>query len=190
MNIETYDAESLRKLVRLLEYENRLLKEKLKKENIPYDEVNPFEETIDNVEEYDQGERIVNKYMLNDGIHEAIVSEELWNQVHKKRQETGVANIKTHSLDHEHILSGIIKCPICGSGMYGNVNRKKHPDGGYYRDYFYYACKHRTFVNGHKCTYRKQWSEDKINAAVEEVIRKLVNNPKFKTESIQVYRSD
>ncbi len=66
--------------------------------------------------------------------------------------------------------------------MYGNVNRKKHPDGGHYRDYFYYACKHRTFVNGHKCTYRKQWSEDKINAAVEEVIRKLVNNPKFKTE--------
>ena len=146
------------------------------------------------------------KYMLNDGIHEAIVSEELWNQVYKKRQETGVANIKTHSLDHEHILSGIIKCPICGSGMYGNVNRKKHPDGGHYKDYFYYACKHRTFVNGHKCTYRKQWSEDKINAAVEEVIRKLVNNPKFKTEiqktsvkvliprnwteSIQAYRSD
>ena len=27
MNIEAYDAESLRKLVRLLEYENRLLKE-------------------------------------------------------------------------------------------------------------------------------------------------------------------
>ena len=62
MNIEAYDAESLRKLVRLLEYENKILKEKLKKENIPYDEVNPFEETIDNAEEYDpdQGERIIN----------------------------------------------------------------------------------------------------------------------------------
>lgn len=47
--------------------------------------------------------------------------------------------METHSLDHEHILSGIIKCPACGSGMYGNVNRKKHPDGGHYRDYFYYA---------------------------------------------------
>lgn len=35
-------------------------------------------------------------------------------------------------------------------------------------------------MNGHKCTYRKQWNEDKINAAVEEVICKLVNNPKFK----------
>ena len=68
VNIEAYDTESLRKLVRLLEYENRLLKDKLKKENIPYDEVNPFEETIDNVEEYDpdQGERIVNPPYITD----------------------------------------------------------------------------------------------------------------------------
>lgn len=121
-------------------------------------------------------------YMLNDGIHEGIVSEEVWNQAHQRRKTTGVGNIKTHSLEHEHILSGIIKCPVCGSGMYGNVNRKKHPDGGYYRDYFYYACKHRTLMDGHKCTYRKQWNEDKINAAVEEVIRKLVKNPKFESE--------
>lgn len=35
MNIEAYDAESLRKIVRLLEHENRILKDKLKKENIP-----------------------------------------------------------------------------------------------------------------------------------------------------------
>ena len=34
-------------------------------------------------------------------------------------------------------------------------------------------------VDGHKCGYRKQWSEEKINNAVEEVIRKLVKNPKF-----------
>lgn len=89
---------------------------------------------------------------------------------------------KTHSLEHEHILSGIIKCPVCGSGMYGNVNRKKHPDGGYYKDYFYYACKHRKLVDGHRCTYKRQWNEDKINAAVEEIIRKFVTNPKFEEE--------
>ena len=45
MNIEAYDAEALRSIVRLLEYENRILKDKLKKENIPYDEINPFEES-------------------------------------------------------------------------------------------------------------------------------------------------
>ena len=136
------------------------------------------------------------KYMLNDGIHEAIVPEELWNQVHKKRQETGGANIKTHSLDHEHILSGIIKCPICGSGMYGNVNRKKHPGGGHYKDYFYYACKHRTFVNGHKCTYRKQWSEicpEAIEVKQEEVTvkgEKLVDNYYLFEETIEDDRKE
>ena len=121
-------------------------------------------------------------YLLNDGIHEAIISEEMWNQAHRKRQETGVLQVKTHSLEHEHILSGIIKCPVCGSGMYGNVNRKKHPDGGYYKDYFYYACKHRKLVDGHRCTYKRQWNEDRINAAVEGIIRKFVKNSKFARE--------
>lgn len=121
-------------------------------------------------------------YLLSDGVHEAIISEEMWNQAHRKRQETGVLQVKTHSLEHEHILSGIIKCPVCGSGMYGNVNRKKHPDGGYYKDYFYYACKHRKLVDGHRCTYKRQWNEDRINAAVEEIIRKFVTNPKFEEE--------
>ena len=121
-------------------------------------------------------------YLLNDGIHEAIISEEMWNQAHRKRQETGVLQVKTHSLEHEHILSGIIKCPVCGSSMYGNVTRKKHPDGVYYKDYFYYACKHRKLVDGHRCAYKRQWNEDRINAAVEEIIRKFVKNPKVEQE--------
>ena len=62
MNIEAYDADSLRKMVRLLEYENKILKDKLKKAGILYEEVNPFEEKIESAEEYDldQGNRIVN----------------------------------------------------------------------------------------------------------------------------------
>ena len=118
-------------------------------------------------------------YMLHDGIHEGIISETDWELAHQKREKTGVKYEKIHSLDHEHILSGILKCPMCGSGMYGNVNRKKRKDGTLYKDYFYYACKHRRLVDGHKCGYHKQWNEDKINNAVEEVIRKLVQNPKF-----------
>lgn len=60
MHIQAHDNESLRKLVRLLEQENRILKEKLKRENIPFDDVNLFEEVIENEEEYDsdQGGRI------------------------------------------------------------------------------------------------------------------------------------
>lgn len=63
--------------------------------------------------------------------------------------------------------------------MYGNVNRKKKKDGTYYRDYFYYACKHRLHVDGKRCDYHHQWGEDVIDAAVEEIIRQLVNTPTF-----------
>ncbi len=119
-------------------------------------------------------------YMLYDGEHEAIVSEAIWLMAKAKREETGVKHPKTHSLEHEHILSGIVCCPVCGSGMYGNVNRKKKKGcSEYYRDYFYYQCKHRKEVDGHRCDYNKQWGQDIINGAVEEVIRKLVQNPTF-----------
>lgn len=68
MNVEAYDVDSLRKMVRILEYENRLLKDKLKKASIPYDEVNPFEEKIESAEKYDpdQGERIVNPSFISE----------------------------------------------------------------------------------------------------------------------------
>lgn len=118
-------------------------------------------------------------FMIYDGIHEAIVSEEDWLLAQQKRRDSGVKFEKTHSLEHENILSGILKCPVCGSGMYGNVNRKRKKDGTMYKDYFYYSCKHRRIMDGHSCSYSKQWGQEKVNAAVAEVIRKLVQNPKF-----------
>lgn len=75
-------------------------------------------------------------YILSDGIHEAIISEDDWNLAKQKRNINGVKHEKIHSLEHEHILSGILKCPICGKGMYGNVNRKKKKDETFYKDYF------------------------------------------------------
>ena len=118
-------------------------------------------------------------YALYDGIHEPIISEENWQLAQKQRQQTNKRQLKTHSLDHEHVLSGLLKCPICGGGMYGNVNRKKKGDGTYYRDYFYYACKHRLHVDGKRCDYHHQWGEEIIDGAVEEIIHKLVNTPAF-----------
>lgn len=120
-------------------------------------------------------------YMIVEGIHEKIIDDDIWELAQRKRKQTGVANIKTHSLEHEHILSSILKCPVCGSPMYGNVNRKRNKDGEYYRDYFYYACKHRKVEDGVTCDYKKQWGEDIIDTAVEQFIKQLVNNPKFKS---------
>ena len=117
--------------------------------------------------------------MVVDGEHEAIISVEEWKAAQDKRKTTGVKRVKTHSLEHEHILTGILKCPGCGANMYGNVNRKRHPKGGTYRDYFYYACKHPTGTTGHKCDYHKQWGQDIVNDAVAELIKKMVTSPDF-----------
>ncbi|WP_081664672.1 ORF6N domain-containing protein [Butyrivibrio sp. FCS006] len=57
-----------------------------------------------------------------------------------------------------------------------SIDRK---DGTKYSDYFYYGCKHRNMTRGHKCDYRKQVSETKLDGAVIEVLRKLVSNKKF-----------
>ena len=119
------------------------------------------------------------EYPVYDGIHEAIVSEEMWLLAQKKRSTTSVKSEKIYNLDHENILSGILRCPVCGAGMYGNVNRKKKKDGTFYKDYYYYACKHRTTVNGHRCGYKRQWKQELVDAAVAEAIRNLVNKPSF-----------
>lgn len=74
---------------------------------------------------------------------------------------------------------GIVKCPICGAGMYGNKNIKRKKDGTKYKDFYYYGCKHRTMTRGHKCDYKKQIREELLDDAVVEVIVKLVGNPKF-----------
>ena len=65
------------------------------------------------------------EYSLYEGTHDAIISEEDFALAKQKRVDTGVRFEKTHSLDHEHILSGILKCTVCGGAMYANVNRKK-----------------------------------------------------------------
>jgi len=117
------------------------------------------------------------EYLLCDGRHEAIIDEELWKIVQDKRKETGVKWIKTHSLEHEHILTGLLKCPICGTGMSGTVRRRKNKTTGEYKDDFYYRCKHRKKINETDfCNFNLSLNQEELNREVEEWIMDLVNS--------------
>ena len=120
-------------------------------------------------------------YLLVDGLHEAIVSEDVWNVAQEKieRYAKKYEHVNKQKNEKVHMLSGIIRCPICGAGMYGNKSIKHRKDGTRYRDFFYYGCKHRNMTRGHKCDYKRQINEELIDSAVSEVIKKLVSNPKF-----------
>ena len=120
-------------------------------------------------------------YLLADGLHEPIVSEEVWQaaQVKLLAQAKKYEHVNRGKDEHVHLLSGIVKCPVCGAGMYGNKSIKHKADGTKYKDFYYYGCKHRSMLRGHKCDYKKQIREELLDDAVAEVIVKLVSNPKF-----------
>lgn len=120
-------------------------------------------------------------YLIADGNHEAIIDMETWEAAQKKRKETGVKWNKTHSLEHEHILSGILKCPICGTGMAGTVRRRKNKKTGEYKDDFYYRCLHRKKIDDeHFCNFKPSLNQNAINLEVETVIMKMVNSPGYR----------
>lgn len=120
-------------------------------------------------------------YILTDGQHEAIIAEDVWQaaQVKLLAQAKKYEHVNRGKDTKTHLLSGIVKCPVCGAGMYGNKSIKRKKDGTKYKDFYYYGCKHRTMTRGHKCDYKKLIREELLNDAVAEVIVKLVGNPKF-----------
>ncbi len=120
-------------------------------------------------------------FLLVDGLHEALVSEEMWQaaQVKLLAQAKKYERVGRGKDEKTHLLSGIVKCPICGAGMYGNKSIKHKKDGTKYKDFYYYGCKHRTMMRGHKCDYKKQIREELLDDAVAEIVVKLVSNPKF-----------
>ena len=122
-------------------------------------------------------------FLLVDGLHEAIIPEDVWNaaQVKLVAQARKYEHVNKGKNERTHLLSGIVKCPICGAGMYGNKSIKHKKDGTKYKDFFYYGCKHRSMQRGHKCDYKKQIREELLDDAVAEVIVKLVSNPPFAT---------
>ena len=120
-------------------------------------------------------------YLVVDGLHEGIVSEELWNKAQVKMiaQAKKYEHVNKAKDTKTHLLSGLVKCPVCGAGMYGNKSIKHRKDGSKYKDFYYYGCKHRTMTRGHKCDYKKQIQEEVLDASVVEIITKLVSNPRF-----------
>ncbi len=120
-------------------------------------------------------------YLLVEGRHEPIVSEELWQSAQVKilAQSKKYERINTGKDSKVHLLSGIVKCPVCGAGMYANKSIKHKADGTRYKEFFYYGCKHRKMQRGYKCDYKKQISEELLDNSISEIIIKLVSNPKF-----------
>ena len=120
-------------------------------------------------------------FMLQDGLHDAIVSEEVWKAAHEKRLATGIKPQSIVGKERAHLLTGIIKCPKCGCGMYANKVCWTKKDGTY-KEVYYYACSRNKMQRGHSCDYSASLKKSDIEPLVVEVIRELVQNETFAVE--------
>ena len=119
-------------------------------------------------------------YILVDGKHEALVTDEVWEQAQIIREGNAEKYKRHNRVEDEtiHLLSGIVKCPICGAGMYANKCTKRKKDGSFYKHFYYYGCKHRRKDRGYKCDYKKQVNEENLDSEVLEIISEMVQNKK------------
>ena len=88
---------------------------------------------------------------------------------------------KDVSDSRSHLLTGVLKCPLCGSPMYTNKHAWTNKDGTY-KEVYYYICGRNKQERGHYCEYKASLRKTDIEPLVIEAIRELVSDKSFAKE--------
>lgn len=115
-----------------------------------------------------------------DGIHEAIIDEDLWRQAREKREASSGRQEKVDEPDRVSLLSGLIKCPACGNGLIATKNKHVNKNrGGHYKTIHYYSCRYYRKSAGRTCEFKHTYNQAKIDSAVFEIVSNLAAHPAF-----------
>lgn len=120
----------------------------------------------------------VDDYIIVDGVHEAIISEELWIKANEKRKTTGRKFASVYGNDRTHLLTGLLKCPVCGGPMYANRHCWTKKDGTY-KEVGYYVCGRNKHDRGRFCDYKADLKKSVIEPLVVEAIKEIVSKKHF-----------
>ena len=113
------------------------------------------------------------------GNHEAIVSKDLWDTAHQKRENLAGRYKKVK--ENIHVLSGIVRCPVCGKNLVGTVSRTKKEKGeGYYKSISYYQCRLNSPQNARICSFSKKLNQEIIDGLVFQIIGRLQYYDEFR----------
>lgn len=123
------------------------------------------------------------KIILVEGVHEAIISPEMFEKAGAKLSEN-IRHRKTRS-DSTTVypLTGLIKCPDCGKNIFGYTappRPRKNGKEGFYPRYISYRCISGRERNGVSCSLaNKYYSGTKLEKEVRDVIASMVTIPEF-----------
>ena len=119
--------------------------------------------------------------VIAQGVHETILTEEEWNAVQEKRERLSKNRYELDNPERISLLSGLVRCPMCGSGMIHTKNKRINRNhGGYYKTIHYYACNNSRKSNGMTCSFRHTYNQEKIDSSVFEIIQRLTTLPEYK----------
>lgn len=118
--------------------------------------------------------------ILVDGIHEPIIEQELWDKVQSMLEASKGRPSRIY--DGEYPLTGILKCPVCGSGMVIMRTSAKRKDGSKRRN-VYYCC--GAWKNkGSSVCHSNAIRVDKANEHVFGKLSELLSNDKLVREIV------
>jgi site-specific DNA recombinase len=104
-----------------------------------------------------------------DGVHEAIITIELWDKVQNIRRLNQETPINQSNYKGEFILSGLLRCPSCGAGTV--MSKAKKRDGTGY--HLYYMCQNYHAKGKTACSsnlVRKEIVEEQVLDLIKSIL--------------------
>ena len=108
------------------------------------------------------------------GIHEAIVSKELWESAQNIVKFNSQSKNLGNSIRDQHILAGLVKCEICGDliSAYGGTGKQK-------KVYHYYHCLSARSKSGRNECNNTAIRTEHLESIVADVIRQIAVSDNF-----------
>ncbi|WP_326512184.1 recombinase family protein [Clostridium intestinale] len=120
--------------------------------------------------------------IIVDGEHEAIIPVDLWEKVQEMYKLKSGKPKK--AFESDYILTGLMKCPVCGASMVASRTRKKRKDGTYLVTRYYVCGNWRSkgtaacHSNGVRADYAEEYVVSRIKEVVfnENILKDIVKN--------------
>lgn len=122
------------------------------------------------------------EYDTYEGEHDVIVDQETWDRVAELREKASRPfPRKSRNPDHVNILSGVLKCPVCGRSMtVTGGSGKKRKDGTPGKPRWAYQYKYSSKNFDSDCTYRTQPIQEVVHAEVIGIVKQVLHSTHFR----------
>ncbi|MDU2239745.1 MAG: recombinase family protein [Paenibacillus sp.] len=124
--------------------------------------------------------------MLEDGGHEPIISEELWEKVQLLQKSKAVTTSRT--FDGKYTLTGLLRCPQCGAEMVASRTVNNLKDGSRIVRR-YYSCGNFKSKGSSVCS-ANSVKADYAESFVYQRLKEVINNERILADVISVMNQD